>query len=323
MAQVHAAHIEREPDVVIAAASDHGSGRAQRFALQWGAQAFTDWRRLLDETPLDAVYICTPTASHAEIALACVERGLHLFVEKPLDLDLRRAAALERRVRQRGVVALTAFQWRYCPAFARAAQWIGDEPVGLVSLRWYWTRPPIRWMWDRTQAGGQIVDQNIHLLDLSRALAGEVDWVFAAYNERQTNFEPDFHNWDNYALTLGFASGAVGSCVGSYSLYPQVEDRPMADFCLRDRIVRITDHDATHLTSAGSQSMRNNEALHRGVNHAFIEAVRRSEPSLVITPLAEGMRSTALALAANESARTGARVHVADFLRRATGEVSP
>lgn len=320
MAHLHAAFLHAEPEVDVAAASDNGSGRAQDFRRDYGAAAYSDYRKMLDEQPLDAVYICTPTATHAAIALDCVERGLPLFVEKPLDLDLNAAARLVRAAAGRRLPAVTAFQWRYNPSFQRAVELIGDEPVALVNLHWYWTRPPIHWMWDRAAAGGQIVDQNIHLIDLSRALAGEIVSVYAAYNQRQTNFEPEFINWDGYALTLRYATGAVGACAGTYALFPEIQERPTADFCLRDRMVRVTDKDIALFTAGGVQRWENDEPLHRGINRAFVAALRSGNVAGLSTPLIEGLRSTAVALAANRSAETGHPVEMEQFLGEFTGE---
>lgn len=315
MAHLHASHLRLDSHARILAACDHGSGRAHDFTRDYGAAAFSDYQRMLDAVPLDAVYICTPTPSHARIALECVERGLHLFIEKPLDLDLAAAARLTREVAARRLIAMTAFQWRYSPGYLRAQELIGDEAVALVALRWYWTRPPIRWMWDRSEAGGQIVDQNIHLIDASHGLAGEIESLYAAYNSRQVNFEAEFHNWDGYALTLRYASGAVGTCSGTYGLFPQIQERPTADFCLRDKLVRLTDNDVTLYTPEGSQSWQNNEPLHRGVNRAFVQALLHGNPDEVRTPLQIGLRSTAVTLAANRSAESGHVIRIDDFLR--------
>jgi len=320
MARLHAGFIASEDGVRIAAACDHGSGRAAEFTRLYGATAYSDMDRMLEEQRLDAVYICTPTATHAAIGMLCAERGIHLYIEKPLDLDLAAAARLQALVTARHVIAMTGFQWRYAPAFRRARDLIGHDPITLVVMRWYWTRPPIRWMWDRTIAGGQIVDQNIHLLDVGQGLAGPVDTVYAAYNERQVNFEPEFDNWDGYALTLRYKGGAVGTCSGTYGLFPQIQERPGVDFCLRDRMVRITDSDVTHFTPEGTQTWQNNEPLHRGVNRAFIEALRRNDSSLIQTPLATGLHSTALTLAANLSAQTGRPIQLDEFIASATAE---
>uniref|UniRef100_A0A7C1FT85 Gfo/Idh/MocA family oxidoreductase n=1 Tax=Caldilinea aerophila TaxID=133453 RepID=A0A7C1FT85_9CHLR len=314
MGNLHASMIADEPDVEIVAAADIDLSRAEAFAQKWGGKAFADHHAMLEKTPLDAVYICTPTRAHANIGLDCLEYGVALYVEKPLDLDLRRARRFVEMAEARNALAMAGFHWRYTEAFRRGEELLGDAPIALVNLRWYWTRPPIRWMWDRNEAGGQIVDQNIHLINVGAALAGEIKRVYAAYNERQANHEPDFHNWDGYALTLHFSRGAVGVCAGTYALFPEIQLAPTADFAVRDCLVRITDKHVQRYTPAGVESWPNAEPLHRAINRAFIAAVRTGDRSLVRTSLRESLITTATVLAANRSAQTGEPVEVATFL---------
>lgn len=314
MGNLHASMIADEPDVKIVAAADIDLSRAEAFVQKWGGKAFADHRAMLDKTPLDAVYICTPTQAHANIGLDCLEYGVALYVEKPLDLDLRRARRFVEMTEARNTLAMAGFHWRYTEAFRRGEELLGDAPIALVNLRWYWTRPPIRWMWDRNEAGGQIVDQSIHLINVGAALAGEIKTVYAAYNERQANHEPDFHSWDGYALTLHFSRGAVGVCAGTYALFPEIQLAPTADFAVRDCLVRITDKQVQRYTPAGVESWPNTEPLHRAINRAFIAAVRTGDRSLVRTSLRESLITTATVLAANRSAQTGEPVEVAAFL---------
>jgi predicted dehydrogenase len=183
----------------------------------------------------------------------------------------------------RRTLAMTAFQWRYTEAYLRAEELIAGEPVALVNLRWYWTRPPLRWMWNRHLAGGQLVDQSIHLLDVSRGLVGDIQIVYAAYNSRQVNPEPEFDNWDGYAVTLQYAGGAVGVSAGTYGLFPEIQEPPRADIALRDRLVRITDKELHLFTPQGVQEWPNREPLHRPLNRAFIAAVRSGEGASELT----------------------------------------
>lgn len=319
MAHLHAGHLESEPDVAIVAAADADPALATQFAAKWGGQAFTDHRAMLDAVPeLDGIYICTPTITHAAIGLDCVERVRGLYVEKPLDLDLYLGQRFADLAAARGLLAMTAFQWRYTDGYQRAVEMIGDEPVALVNHRWYWTRPPIRWMWDRTIAGGQVVDQSIHLLDVGRGLAGEVATVYAAYNERQVNQEPEFQNWDSYALTLRYVRGAVGVSASTYGLFPEIQIGPEVDICLRDCLIRVTDKGVELHTPAGIERWVNPVPLHRPINQAFIAALRTGDASFIRTSLAEGVRSTALALAANRSAATQMPVDYETFLAEET-----
>ncbi len=318
MAHIHADQLQHEPQVRIVAASDCDQERAQAFCAMWGGTAYSDHLDLLAHAAPAAVYVCTPTPTHAQVGLDVLSAGVALFVEKPLDLDLAAARRLVEAAEARALPAMTAFQWRYTEAYRRAEELIGDEAVALVNLRWYWTRPPLRWMWDRKQAGGQLVDQSIHLLDVSRGLAGEIETLYAAYNSRQANHEVEFENWDSYAVTLRYADGAVGVSASTYALFPEIQEPPRADFSLRDRLVRITDRGLHLFTPQGVQEWPNPEPLHRPLNRAFIAALRSGDASHIRTPLRVGLLSTAAALAANHSAACGSPVQVVHFLEEAS-----
>ncbi len=322
MANLHADHLQNEPDVRIVAACDGVGERTGAFCAKWGGTPYPSHQEMLTHEAPAAIYICTPTPSHAQLGMDCLDSGAALFVEKPLDLDLAAAHRFVAAAEAKGALAMTAFQWRYTEAYLRAEELIAGEPVALVNLRWYWTRPPLRWMWDRSLAGGQLVDQSIHLLDVSRGLVGEIETVYAAYNSRQVNQEPEFDNWDGYAVTLHYASGAVGVSAGTYGLFPEIQEPPRADIALRDRLVRVTDKGLYLFTPHGVEEWPNPEPLHRPLNRAFMAAVRSGDAAHIRTPLRTGLLSTAVALAGNRSAASGHAVDVAQFLAEEAGLAS-
>lgn len=318
MANLHAEHLQHEANVRVVAACDVLGERAEAFCARWGGTAYRDHHEMLAHESPAAIYICTPTPSHAQLGMECLASGVALFVEKPLDLDLAAACLFVEAAEAKGTLAMTAFQWRYTEAYLRAEELIAAEPVALVNLRWYWTRPPLRWMWDCNLAGGQLVDQSIHLLDVSRGLVGEVETVYAAYSSRQVNHEPEFDNWDGYAVTLHYAGGAVGVSASTYGLFPEIQEPPRADIALRDRLVRVTDKGLHLFTPQGVHEWPNPEPLHRPLNRAFIAAVRSGNAGHIRTPLRTGLLSTAVALAGNRSAAIGQPVNVAQFFAEAT-----
>ncbi|MBI3958936.1 MAG: Gfo/Idh/MocA family oxidoreductase [Chloroflexi bacterium] len=305
--------------VAVTAACDLLPERAQAMAAAWGGRAYTDYEQMLATEELDGVYVCTPTHLHGDPALAVVEAGVPLFLEKPVELDLAKAGRLLRASESRGVPVCVALHWRYTKGHEAAAWLMEDKPVAMVNLRWYWTRPPVRWMWEREKAGGQIVDQNIHLIDLAQSLVGEIESVFAFYNCQQTNFDEGFDNWDGYAVNFRHKSGAVGLCAGTYSLFPEIQVGPSADFALRDELIRVTNQGAARFSKEGVEEWQNEGPFRLGVNAAFIEAIRTGNPSAIRSDLAAGIRSTAAALAANHSAQTGEVVNLDDFIRERAG----
>jgi predicted dehydrogenase len=89
-------------------------GLAARYAP---ARGYTDWRAMLDGERLDAVVVCSPHATHAEVTLAALDLGLHVLVEKPLCIAPDDAAAICRRREEAGLVVQVGYMKRYDPAY--------------------------------------------------------------------------------------------------------------------------------------------------------------------------------------------------------------
>lgn len=126
IAQVMHLHFLRElrDRYEIAALCDISSESAQACAEEYGVdKVFTDWRELIKE-PLDAVFILT-SGSHAPIAIAAAEAGLHVFVEKPMCFSVEEGQAMVDAANKAGVRLMVGYPKRYDPAFARFTEEVG------------------------------------------------------------------------------------------------------------------------------------------------------------------------------------------------------
>ncbi|HUZ42526.1 MAG TPA: Gfo/Idh/MocA family oxidoreductase [Acidimicrobiales bacterium] len=126
IAQVMHLHFLRElrDRYEIAALCDISEESAQACADEYGvAKVFTDWRELIRE-PLDAVMILT-SGSHAPIAIAAAEAGLHVFVEKPMCFSVVEGHAMVEAANNAGVQLMVGYPKRYDPAFVRFREGIG------------------------------------------------------------------------------------------------------------------------------------------------------------------------------------------------------
>ncbi len=120
ISQVMHLHFLREMGdrVEIGALCDLSRETASACASEYGVAAvFTDWREMLAE-PLDAVLVLT-SGSHAPIAVAAAERGLHVFVEKPMCFSVREGLEMIAAAERAGVVLMVGYPKRYDPAYAR------------------------------------------------------------------------------------------------------------------------------------------------------------------------------------------------------------
>src|SRR5215207_6845065 len=166
----HVQSLTSLPDVVVAAVCDPQLDRAAALC----GTAYPDVHQMLDREPLDAVYVCVPPYAHGEPERAALARGLPLFVEKPLDLDLSTAEEQAAEIDAAGVPTATGFHWRYYDTVERAAELLADRPPRLVSASWLDRTPGSPWWAVRDCSGGQLMEQATHLFDLCRLLAGAV-----------------------------------------------------------------------------------------------------------------------------------------------------
>jgi predicted dehydrogenase len=140
----------------------------------------TDHRRLLRETPLDAVVVTVPNDVHANVCADALERGVAVCVEKPLALDTPQGIALRKLAEQRDVPLFTAFHRRYNTAVARLRAECGDAPIGEVTVR-YLERIEEHagadgWYLDmRRCGGGCVADNGPNAFDLVRLLLGRAE----------------------------------------------------------------------------------------------------------------------------------------------------
>ena len=211
IAQRHFGQLEAFPDVRIVAIADTELARAEEAAGRFGARAFPGHRAMLDAVELDAVFICVPPFAHGAPERDCVERGLPIFVEKPVALDLATAEDIAAAIERKGLVSAVGYHWRYLDTVDEARALLADNPAQLVSGYWLDSTPPPRWWWKQAGSGGQIIEQTTHLLDLARFVLGDVALVYGQASHKD---RPDFPDLDIPTATtasLTFRSGVVAN----------------------------------------------------------------------------------------------------------------
>jgi predicted dehydrogenase len=166
------------------AGRDHEATRAAAERLGW-LSATNDWESLLDRPDIDVFDICTPSDSHAEIAIAALEAGKHVICEKPLANtveEAERMALAAERARERGVRSMVGFNYRRIPAIALAHELIAAGRLGRIYqvragyLQDWASDPglPLVWRMQRSRAGsGALGDLGAHIVDLAQYLLAD------------------------------------------------------------------------------------------------------------------------------------------------------
>ncbi|MCI2424199.1 Gfo/Idh/MocA family oxidoreductase [Saccharopolyspora sp. K220] len=163
---------------------DAQAAGAAAETLGWSSVE-TDWRRVVDSDEVQLVDICTPGASHAEIAIAALAAGKHVLCEKPLGNTVEEAREMvlaARQAAQTGVLAMVGFNYRRLPAATFARRLVEQGRIGTVRhvraqyLQDFVADPafPLVWRLRRDQAGsGALGDIGSHIVDLAQFITGE------------------------------------------------------------------------------------------------------------------------------------------------------
>ena len=202
IAGIHAEVLARDPRVSVHAVIDPDLQRVTTFALNTGATVVPSLDDLLGE--VDALYICTPNALHADVAIHALDAGVSVFSEKPMATSLDGArAVLDASVRARGIYQV-GFNRRFAGVYRELKHRLVSGDLAPTSALLKMNRGELRrpaWTGDPLISGGFLYETPIHMLDLVRHLFGEpVDVVCRA---RATTYD----QLDDFSMLFTFASG--------------------------------------------------------------------------------------------------------------------
>ncbi|MCF0129301.1 MAG: Gfo/Idh/MocA family oxidoreductase, partial [Pseudobutyrivibrio sp.] len=169
--------------------------------------------------------IATESGFHAEIALHCIDKGVHVIIEKPMAMSIDDADKIIKLSEERHVKVCACHQNRFNVAVQEMRQALeagrfGKLSHGSINIRWnrnegYYTQAPWRGTW--AGDGGCLMNQCIHGIDLLRWTFGEVDEIFGATRQQ-------FHDYleaeDVGMAVVKFKSGAIATIEGSTNVYP-------------------------------------------------------------------------------------------------------
>jgi predicted dehydrogenase len=118
---------------VLKAVCGRSEEAAKTFAEKWQYESVeTDWRKLVARADIDAVDICTPNNTHAEIAIAAAEAGKMILCEKPLSMDLVEGQKMVDAIEKAGVLNTVWYNYRRAPAVTLAKQFIDEGRLGRI-----------------------------------------------------------------------------------------------------------------------------------------------------------------------------------------------
>lgn len=224
IARTHADAIADIANARLVAVCDALEPACRAFARDRGGLDWTtDIHELVSRPDIDIVNICTPSGTHADLAVVAAQACKHLIVEKPLDITLKQVDRIIHASQESGVKLTGILPYRFRAGAGRAKAAIEQGRLGrlvLVDAHVKWHRPPEYYRgWHGTwklDGGGALMNQGIHSIDLLQWLAGPVDTVFG----HTATLGHDIETEDTASVVLKFRHGGMGAIQATTSCWP-------------------------------------------------------------------------------------------------------
>ena len=316
--QIHARSAALHKSATLVAVTDVDVKAAAAIAAETGATVAKSIPDILSDKSIDAVLICTPTDTHADLTEAAAKAGKAIFCEKPVDLSAERVRACLKVVADTKAKLMIGFNRRFDPSFASLQKRLAAGEVGKPEIVTILSRdpgpPPVSYI---TRSGGLFRDMMIHDLDMARFLLGEepveVSAMAACLVDPAIGQAGDI---DTAVVTLKTASGRLAQISNSrratYGYDQRIEVHGSGG------LLRAHNQHATTVEKATGDGFASDPALHffleryaiayRIEMDAFVTGVLEGKP---LNPTGEdGLKALVLADAATESAKSGKSMRV-------------
>lgn len=303
IANSHMRSLAEIPEAEMVAFCDVVEEKALTAATTYEGKAYTKYEDMYDNEALDAVYICVPPFAHQMQELAAIERGLPIFVEKPVATRMELARTIESAIQDKNLISAVGYHWRYMDTTERAIAQLGEEPVGFALGAWMGGMPGVSWWRVLAESGGQIVEQTTHIFDLARHLLGEVESVHAF---ARTGLIEDVENYDVHDASitnLRFKNGTVASITSACML--SAGGHVGLDLYQQDQVLRLVHRALTIENAAGSETIELANNPTQAEDRTFLQAVQSGDAAAIRCDYAEAVKTLELTLAATQSAIEG------------------
>lgn len=319
MGRGHLNELRRMEDVEIVALCSVPAAPALEYNAQNGVHypVYEDFDKMLDEVPLDALYVCLPPFCHNGQIEKAAARGIHVFTEKPLALNLERGESIARAVAESGVYSQVGYHMRFGKAVRRVRELVESGVAGratLFSANYECNDLHTPWWRDRNKSGGQILEQIIHLYDMAYYMMGDVDVVTGFIANICHQEVPGYTVEDTSSVSLRFKNGTLGCITASNNAIP---GRWVGIFKIvfENMVVEFSDHNHCRIvyTREGNREevFEGEETARYDEDRYFIDVIQGKKPPFAT--IADGLVGLKIVSGACESSENnGVPVRISD-----------
>ena len=317
----HQSSFEKMDNVRIVAVADPIEERRLKAANRFSCtRIYKNHTELYDNESadtLDAVVICIEPTAHTDTETRAIELGIPFLVEKPMTLDIEQADKIAAMIKEKNLITCVGFQDRSLDLMETVKAEVDKRPAGgLVYGAWVGGIPGVWWWQKKTDCGGQLIEQNIHLADGLRFLYGEPLSVYATCSkgmvkpgvDASEEYDTDDHSTAVYRFKNNVTATLVSGCYskgvrprcGLYIALPDI----ILDYRLRNNLIITTAEGQTDTPRGVDQTYL--------LDKAFVEAILTNNPSLIRSDYADALKSLKMTMAANESMESGKVIYFND-----------
>ena len=221
---VHVERLGKLDDVAVTAVCGRLLEKAQAFSHRMGlkdAKSFGDFDEMLADSQLDALYICLPPHAHHGQEAKAAQRGIHLFLEKPIAYDLAQAEEIVGAIEKAGIVSQVGYQMRFFKAVRALKQMPDPDQPTLFEGRFWANFEGPSWWSDKASSNGQIFEQVTHIYNIARYLFGEPESASGLMANLCHQDDPAYTIEDTSVATIRFQNGALAMISGSICAVPE------------------------------------------------------------------------------------------------------
>ena len=304
----HGANLLKIPDVEVKAICDIDLNRAEDLAKSFGATVYQEFDQMLQEVEMDVLFILLPPYAQKGQFEKAAQKGIHIFIEKPIALDIATGISMVDAARKSGIKTHVGFHLRHGTAVRKLKEMVDSGKTGrpvLFNGRYVCNSLHVSWWKDVNLSGGQIYEQVIHLYDLCRYFFGHPKAVTSFMGNVCHGNIPGYTVEDVSTSASTFSTGAQAAITATNCGIPNRWDT-FVDITFEKVTARFQDpNEATfyYIDSDGASEEYFSQQVDPKLEEVseFLEIVREDKPS--ICPVDEGLRSLMYVEASQRSSK--------------------
>jgi len=287
---------------IVSSGGVSGTALAKKYNI---SKSTTDYELVLDDKEVDLIMITTRHNLHAEMVIKALNKGKHVFVEKPLALNSKELKAIEESYKNSNGSLMIGFNRRFSPHLQNIKSLVGDAPMNIVATMNAGNIPPDVWVHDMLIGGGRIVGEACHYLDLMIFLSGSKikSVCMNAMGENPSE------NTDNASILVKMQNGSSGvvnyfaNGAKSYSK-ERLEVFSQEKVLIMDNFIKTSGYGVKGFSKLKTK-------LDKGHKAQFSQIIEKiNKGSVQLIPYDELINVTKASLAAIESLKQGSWVSV-------------